>query len=142
MRNISSQCGILQYKPSTREGHRKFEANLGIATPFLKSQKHTREFEYKMSHTLTCLKVQILPPSSPSPRYSGGSGRRLQIQGLPGLGLGYQDLSQNIKMGTKNNCLRCVVLDSLPNIEEEEEKIILPQAHVLKGWSSTGDGVC
>ena len=44
-------------------------------------------------------------------------------------------------MGTENNCLRCVVLDSLLNIEEEEEKIILPQAHVLKGWSSTGGNV-
>lgn len=31
---------------------------------------------------------------------------------------------------------------SLPNIEEEEEKIVLPQAHVLKGWSSTGGVVC
>lgn len=44
-------------------------------------------------------------------------------------------------MGTENNCLRCVVLDSLPNTEEEEEKIILPQAHILKGWSSPSGGV-
>lgn len=45
MRNISSQCGILQYEPSTLEGHRKFEASLGIiAASFLKN----REFEYDL----------------------------------------------------------------------------------------------
>lgn len=33
----------------------------------------------------------------------------------------------------ESTCLRCEVLDSLPSIEEEEEKVILSQAHVLKG---------
>lgn len=67
----------------------------------------------------------------------------MQIRGLPGLGLGYQDLSQNIKIGTETEkLLKIVVLGLLPNIEEEEGKIIFPQAYVLKEWSSTGGGVC
>lgn len=136
LRNISRQCGVRQYEPGTweLERHRKFEANLGIiATSFLKNQKHRREFEYKMSHTPACLSVQAIFPGTQE-----ALGKKLQIWGLLGLGLGDQNLSQNIKIGTETEkLLKIVVLDLLPNIEEEEGKIIFPQVHVLKGWSST-----
>lgn len=49
-----------------------------------------------MSHTPACLSVQAIFPGTQE-----ALGKKLQIWGLLGLGLGDQDLSQNIKMGTE-----------------------------------------